>query len=324
MESAGLPLLQSLHGFSQQYPKFQLVIKSIIHSLESGSTLSQALAKHRNIFDPFFIQFIRPGEHTGQLAESFFQLHQHLLWTQSLQDQIQKAVRYPCIMLIVFLPSMAILIVCMVPPFVNFMNTLHLEIPWVTHSLFVTAGLLNDYWPFVTGALLSIAFLVKWGLKKWQTFQKWLEVTPLLGKLLRSLAMVRFFHSLNRLCSNHVNLLEALKASLLLTHSPQLNLHLAYVIRQVEYGKSLSQAMECSGFFPNSITSMIATGEQAGTLPNALGSIELHLHRQVKKQLESCIALTEPVLILIMGLFLLLIVYAVFWPLYDTLTYVNL
>jgi type II secretory pathway component PulF len=324
MESAGLPLLQSLYDFSQQSLKSQNLIKTIIHSLESGQMLSQALEKHQQIFNPLFIQFIRIGEHTGQLAECFSQLHQHLLWTRSLHDQIQKAILYPCIMLIVFLPSMATLIVCMIPPFVNFMHSMQLEVPLITHALYVTASFLRDYWPIFTSSLVIMTFVIRQSLKKWKKIQRWLERTPLLRKLLQSLAMVRLFHALNRLCANHVNLLEALKASLLLTTSPQLYLHLAYVIRQVEHGSLLSHAMECSGIFPNSITSMIATGEQAGTLPNALENIEHHLHRQVKQQLESCIALTEPALILIMGLFLLLIVYAVFWPLYDTLTFVDL
>ncbi len=321
-EKAGIPLTDSLEEIAalQDIPKLKSILQELRKDLEAGALLSTALEKYPRVFDAVFIGVIRVGEKTGKLSVAFQQLAQHLKWVDDVQVQIVKSLRYPLIMVILLCAVFYTLLTIVVPELVGFIQGASDQLPFSTRLLLATSSFLSRYF-LVLLTMGSVSFtLLAAVLKLHPQWRSRLQAAlPLVGPLHLQLALTRFCHLFALLFGSAIDVLQALQTARD-SLGPGV---LPHALRRVEYlvreGYSLSRAFEKTEAFPPMVVRMMRMGEQTSSLAETLLHVKDYVETMFKRRVDHLIGLIEPTTILLMGLLMGWVVYAIFIPLYDTL-----
>lgn len=328
MERAGVPLMDSLKELRLAHASLRSTLQCLIDDIEGGLLFSQALDKHPHIFDRVFVGLVAVGESTGHMAESLEAIATHLAWIKETHEKITQALRYPLIMAGVLMIAFVILLVVMVPELVSFLQNLGQELPWMTLVLYDVSLFLQEH-GIVTGvgvaAFGGACYFLAQNSEKLRAFFKMILLKiPLVGAIYKNIELARFSHYLAVMCQNSVNLLDALGAVVKATRDPSMKRAFGSVALKIKEGKTLSKALASTNLFPSLIIRMVMIGEDTGKLPETLAHVKDHFDRTIQRQIAIITAWIEPLLITFAGAFLILIVYSIFWPLYDSLSIVDL
>jgi len=322
---AGLPLKESVAEMAaiQDSPKLKTILEGVGRDLESGRSLSASLAKYPAVFDAVFVGVVRVGETTGQLALSFEQLGHHLKWVDEVQTQLIKALRYPLMMLILLGVVIYTLLSLVVPELVTFIQSTAVSLPFSTRLfIHLSEGLAAAFRvivPFLLGGGLGVSILFKYHPKGADWKGRFQQKLPFLGSLQTQFSLVRFCHLFAILFGSGIDVLQSLQTARE-GLSPGV---LPHAVRRVEYlvreGSSLSSAFEQVAVFPPLVVRMIRMGERTSALGQNLFHVKEYVDAVFKRRIDHLLSLLGPAMILVLGLLMGWIVYAIFLPLYDTL-----
>lgn len=325
-ENAGIPLKDSLEKLYhiQTVPKLKLVLKQVIKDVEGGVLFSKALSKHPAIFDPVFLGLITAGEKTGHFSFVLQHLFQHLKWVDDVQAKTSKALRYPCIMASVLFSIIIILITVLVPELVKFMEAFAKELPFSTRCLIFLSNFLLHHSILLFFTMPAI-FLLSFGFFKlhpkgpsWKN--RFYNILPFIGSLRNKIALSRFCHLFALMFKSGIDVIQALQTAGKELGPGQMSQGLQDVECFIKEGLSLSQAFEKVELFPPLVIQMVKVGEQTSSLERSLFHVKDYFDTILKRQVEHTIGLLEPLMILCMGGIMVWIIYALFLPLYDTLS----
>lgn len=325
-ENAGIPLKDSLKNLYhiQTVPKLKLVLKQVIKDVEGGVLFSKALSKHPAIFDPVFLGLITAGEKTGHFSFVLQHLFQHLKWVDDVQAKTSKALRYPCIMASVLFSIIIILITVLVPELVKFMEAFAKELPFSTRCLIFLSNFLLHHSILLFFTMPAI-FLLSFGFFKlhpkgpsWKN--RFYNILPFIGSLRNKIALSRFCHLFALMFKSGIDVIQALQTAGKELGPGQMSQGLQDVECFIKEGLSLSQAFEKVELFPPLVIQMVKVGEQTSSLERSLFHVKDYFDTILKRQVEHTIGLLEPLMILCMGGIMVWIIYALFLPLYDTLS----
>lgn len=322
MVSAGLPIVQSLDILAEQIEKKHLknVVAVVKKDVETGSSLSEAMGKHPKIFSDLFINMVSAGETSGMLDEILGRVAAYLEATSRLVKKISSALVYPIVVVIMAFVITLFMLIKVVPTFKGIFSGLGGELPTPTLVLMKISDTLRQYFPIVFGIMVVIAIiLVRYintskGRLQFDTF---LLKLPLVGKLVRKMAISRFARTLSTLIKSGVPILAALEIVGKTSGNKVIEVAVHNVRDSIREGESIAAPLAKSGVFPPLVVRMISVGEQTGSLEEMLSKISDFYDTDVTTSVDGLTSLIEPLVMIFLGLIIGSIVVALYMPIFK-------
>lgn len=320
--NAGLPLAQSLRTLTDQTENKKLVsiTNDILASIEGGSSLSAAFAKHPEVFNDVYIALISAGEASGTLDEAMERIANQQEKDAELIGKVRGAMVYPVIVLVVIFGVIAFMLLTVVPQIELLYRDLKKELPFITAAMVGVANFMIDFWWLVI--LLSIAgiyFLKRYigtpnGRRAFDTFK--LNV-PLFGKMFRKLYMARFTRTGQTLMASGVQMLEMLRIAARAVNNVVIAEAISRAADKVKGGKSLSSSLKNEQYVLSLVPQMIGIGEQSGGIDKMMGKAATYYENELDTTIRSISTAIEPILMVVLAVVAGIMVGAILLPVYG-------
>lgn len=321
--NAGLPLVQSLRSVSNQTTSkpLKIVLGKIIADVEAGSTLSDAMGKHPQVFNQIYVSLIAAGEASGTLDKALERLAIQQEKDADLISKIRGAMVYPVIVLLVMAAVLGFMLVKVLPQ----VQTLYEGLPGANLPLITTILLaisnfiIHQWWIVLIVVALGAFFTTRWArtLGGKRVIDKWKMHAWPIGGLFMKMYMARFARTGTTLVASGVPLLQVLQ----ITSDAINNIHIEESITRaadkVKGGKSLSDAIGNDPNFLPLVPNMIRIGEQSGSLEAMLAKTAEYYEKEVDDEVKNISTIIEPVLMVLLGVAAFVIVAAVLLPIYG-------
>ncbi|MDP2940177.1 MAG: type II secretion system F family protein [Candidatus Omnitrophota bacterium] len=319
MVDAGIPLMQSLDALQEQIGvgTFKKVIANIRDDIEVGNSLSSSFGKHPAIFDALYINMVKAGESSGMLNIILERIANYLEKTIALRRKVQSAMIYPVIVISMAIIITTVLLVKVVPTFSNIFEMLGGQLPMPTKILIFVSNLVRKWLIYVVGVLFVTSIIFNRYLRSETgrlSFDRLKLKLPVIGQLIRKIAISRFSRTLSTLTQSGVPILASLEIVAKTSGNKVVEIAVNNVRSNVREGESISQPLIKSGVFPPMVTRMIAVGEQTGELEKMLTKISDFYDEQVDVAVAGLASMIEPIIIAILGVIVGGIVIALFLP----------
>lgn len=320
--NAGIPLVEALTSVIEQTEKAAIkkVWGEIRERVKEGASFADALRGHPTVFPALYCQMVRAGEASGALNQIASRLAAYLEGQISIRSKIVSLLAYPMLMLVLSILMLFFLLGFVVPKVTAIFEDMKQALPLPTVILLYVSDLLRDYgWALILSLMIAgVAFRRHLNSPQGkEDYDRLILKVPLVGRVVRMVAVSRFTRTLATLLSSGVPLLSALE----IVEQVVGNKTIATAIRQarggVREGESLSEPLKRSGLFPHMATQMIAIGEKSGTLERMLENLSTVYDNEVEILLTRLAALLGPLIILGIGAVILFIVLAVLLPIFE-------
>jgi type IV pilus assembly protein PilC len=328
MIGAGLPMVQCLDILAKQMesPQFCKVIAEIKDSVSSGSTLSEAMGKHKKVFDDLYVNMVEAGEMGGALDTILVRLANYREKADALARKIRGALVYPAVVSIVAAGVTVAMLTFIVPIFAKMFANLGAELPGPTQMVLAISAVLQKYYLVLIG--IVVAFIV--GLKlllrndegRFQ-FDKFMLKTPLFGNLIRKAAVARFTRTLGTLIQSGVTILDALEITAKTAGNKVLQRAIKKSVVSIAEGDTITNPLKDSGVFPPMVIQMIGVGEKTGGLDEMLSKIADFYDDEVDAAVSALTSMIEPMVIVLMGIVIGFILIAMYLPMFDIIGKIN-
>lgn len=322
MIGAGLPMVQCLEILESQLEsvEFRKTANKIKESVQSGSTLSEALSKHKKIFDDLYVNMVEAGEIGGALDTILIRLAGYREKADKLARKVKGALVYPIVVAIVAAGVTFVMLTFIVPVFAKMFVGLGAELPGPTQVVLGISGFLRANLMFMFALAIGAVVAFKVGMRN-PSFRMNVDKVklrlPLLGPLIRKSAISRFTRTLSTLISSGVSILDALD----ITAKTSGNLVLQHAIRKsmmsIAEGETITAPLKECGVFPPMVTQMISVGEKTGGLDDMLSKIADFYDDEVDAAVAALTSIIEPVIIVAMGAVIGGILIAMYLPMFD-------
>jgi type IV pilus assembly protein PilC len=323
MIDAGVSLVRCLDVLSEQSqsPKLRRIIADLRYEVESGNSLSKAMAKYPTVFDNLFIGLIRAGEVGGVLEEALQRLSTFLEKDVELNRKVKAAMTYPTLVTIVAIGIVLFLTMRIVPEFAKMFRDLGLkDLPAMTQFLVDFSDfMVKKFWMVAVGGFLFwIAFKMfvrtRFGRRAYDRFR--LKV-PVFGKLNHKVTLARFSRTLSTLLASGVPILQAMETVAGAVGNEIIADAILDARARVREGDVISEPLRKSKMFPPMVVHMIAIGQESGSLDTMLSKIADFYDQEVDAAIAALTSAIEPVLIVFLGFVVGFIVIAMFLPLVN-------
>ncbi len=319
---SGVPLVRGIRGLaaSIRHEHFQSVLNDVADRLESGVSLSNAMAHHPKVFNHLFVSMINVGESTGSLDDVFKQLAFYLERDEATRKSIRSATRYPMFVVIALIIAVAIVNVKVIPRFAEMFAHFGAELPFVTRILIGMSNLFVNYWwaiiiTTVLATVGTIYFLrtrqgaMLWGRKK--------LTLPVVGDIIDRASMARYSRSFSLMLAAGVPMNQSLTLCARAIDNPYLAHKIDQIRRGVERGESLFRTHVQSNMLSPLVLQMISVGEESGRVEELLAEVAEFYEREVDYDLKKVSDRIEPILIVIMAVFVGILALGIFLPMWD-------
>lgn len=318
--NAGVPLYESLTAIEEQArsDSYHRVILSICEQIRSGTSLSVAMGAYPESFDKLYCGMVAAGEAVGALGPVLEKLTQFLSRSMKLKKQITTAMIYPGILGGFSLLIIGVLLGFVVPSLEGIFAERKLNA--FTNGVLTFSHLFRDYWWLYFPVIIASIFWGIWKLrspkgKLW--IEKNLLKVPLLNTLVIQTAVARFCRTMGTLLQGGLSMIEALRISRKIMRNVVLEKEIQIAEGKIIEGKSLSQELKRSTYFPQLVARMLAVGEESGTSVEMLNRIADMYEGEIEKTLDRVMAMAQPVILIVMGLVIGTVLLAILLPLTD-------
>jgi type IV pilus assembly protein PilC len=322
MIDAGLPLVQCLEilGGQQEHKTFKRTLIQVRQDVESGSNLADAMRKHPKVFNDLFTNMVAAGEAGGILDTILQRLATYIEKAVKLNSQVKSAMIYPVAVISIAGIVVAIILWKVIPVFASLFASLGAELPMPTRVVIALSHFIGDYW----WAMILLTVSTIYGLRRYHETYKGKRVLdglllkmPVLGMLLRKIAVARFCRTLSTLTSSGVPILDGLQITARTAGNSVVEDAIMATRKSVEEGKTISEPLGDTDVFPSMVVQMIAVGEQTGALDTMLSKIADFYEDEVDTAVAGLMKLLEPVLIAFLGVAIGGIVIAMYMPMFS-------
>ncbi|HLN32262.1 MAG TPA: type II secretion system F family protein [Gemmataceae bacterium] len=324
LQDAGLPVLRSLKILEGQMRGGLLknALMDVVDDVESGSTLSEAFAKHPKCFDRLYVNMVKAGEAGGALEVIMQRLADFKEKAQSLKRRIIGAMVYPIAVITVATLILCFIMVYIIPKFEKIFKDFDMKLPDLTLWLMQTSHWFADYWyiiplfPLAWWLLIKLIRLNRIGNYIMDRLYLWI---PVVGTLIEKTVVARTTRTLGTLVASGVPILEALSIVRETTNNAVFEKMYLRVYESIREGETIAQPLKESRLVDDMVVNMIDVGEETGELDTMLNKIADVYDEEVNVLVESLISLLEPLMIVILGLIVGTIVIALFLPMIKLL-----
>lgn len=296
------------------------VLNEVAEDIKSGVSISNALAKHKNVFSDFYVNMIKAGEETGKLTQTFSYLADYLDRQYQLTSKTKNALIYPGFVIGVFILVMCMMFVFIIPKLALIISESSAEIPFFTQLIMNVSDLLVNYGIFILIALVIFGvFLFKYLRTPSGRlhFDQLKITTPIFRSIYTKLYLSRISDNMDTMLSSGIPIVRSIE----LTSAVVGNRVFEYILRDVSEavkgGSSLSDAFSKHKEVPAIMPGMIKVGEETGSLGNILKTLGRFYAREVNEAVDTLVGLIEPVMIVILGLGVGILLSAILMPIYN-------
>jgi type IV pilus assembly protein PilC len=322
MIDAGLPLVQCLEilGGQQKNRVFQKVLFQVRQDVESGSTLADSLRKHPKVFNDLFSNMIAAGESGGILDTILQRLSTYIEKRVKLQAAVRSAMIYPTAVITIAVGVVVVILWKVIPTFAMLFQGLGATLPLPTRITIACSRFLGRFMPLIVLAMGAGAFFLN---RYYKTYKGKRQIDaailkmPIMGDLMRKIAVARFCRTLGTLIQSGVPILEGLEITARTAGNSIVEDAIMVTRKSIEEGKTISGPLEETGVFPSMVVQMISVGEQTGALDNMLSKIADFYEDEVDEAVANLMALLEPVMILFLGVMIGGIVISMYMPMFS-------
>lgn len=317
--NAGVPLVQSLSILQRQVESksFQNILQKIRNEVETGVPLSEGLAQYPKVFNRLFVNLVRAGETSGTLDTVLARIADFQEKQLALNGKIKKALTYPTIVLIFAVVITYGLIAFVVPKFAGMLTQQNTQLPLITRLVMAFSDILRGslLYILVGAAILFFAYRWYYSTKSGRRVIDDIKLRiPIFGNLIKKTAVASFARTFGLLISSGVNIIESLEITKGTANNAVVEETIDTAKSFVMVGDPMSQSLSTSKVFPPMVVSMIAIGEETGSLDSMLGKVADFYDREVDEAVESMTAAIEPIMIVFLGGLVLIIILAMFLP----------
>jgi type IV pilus assembly protein PilC len=322
MINAGLPLVQALDILVKQTDSrvLQATLEDVLHDVESGNTLADALRQHPKVFSPLYVNMVAAGETGGILDTILLRLSVFLEKNEALARKVKGAMIYPAVISLVAVSAIVVLLLFVIPTFQSMFASFDQQLPLPTRIVIGMSAVLQGYWWAMLAAVGGGAFLFR----RWLatpggrlTFDRSMLKVPVLGNLARKSAVARFTRTLGTLLSSGVAILDGLEITARTSGNRVIHDAIMKSRSSIAGGESISQPLRQSGVFPPMVTQMINVGEETGDLDGMLTKVADFYDDEVDVAVESLLKAMEPAMIVILGTVVGGMIVAMYLPIFG-------
>ncbi|GMV99078.1 MAG: fimbrial assembly protein PilC [Candidatus Hydrogenedentota bacterium] len=316
---AGMPLVEAMSALMQQTSNSRLrkIIFDARDRVNEGVTLADALEPHKRVFSELYRNMVRAGEQSGALEQVLFRLADITERQVKLKNKVTSLLAYPILMLLVGLGVIVFLMMVIVPKITEIFAKQKQELPFVTKALIGTCNFIGDWW-FVILLAIAAAF-VAWriwvskdaGRRRWDRIKLRL---PLFGPLYIKMICVRFARTLGTMLESGLVMIKALEVVKTVVQNRVIEEGMDEVKSSVRRGRDLSIPLKEMGHFPPMLIHMVELGERSGEMESMLIKVAETYEEDVELTINGLVSLLEPVIILVMGLFVGFLVMSILMP----------
>ncbi|MBZ5524386.1 MAG: type II secretion system F family protein [Acidobacteriia bacterium] len=322
MIDAGLPLVQCLEilAGNQENPAFQKCLTGVRTTVEGGATLSNAMRQYPKIFDDLTTNMVEAGEAGGILDTILQRLSTYLEKSVKLKAAVKSALIYPVSVITIASLVVGALLKYVVPIFANMFTSMNVELPFPTMIVIGASRFVGRFWWVIIGLIVLTFFgigQVRKDPKGRYITDKFMLNLPVLGSVLRKIAVARFTRTLGTLITSGVPILEGLAITARTSGNAVLEEALMKVRKAVEEGRTIVDPLRESGVFPNMVTQMIGVGEATGAMDAMLQKIADFYEDEVDAATKNMLTLMEPLMIGFLGVVVGGIVISLYLPMFS-------
>jgi type IV pilus assembly protein PilC len=325
MIDAGLPLVQCLDilGNQEEDKNFAAVILATRTEVESGASLADAMRKFPKTFDPLFTNMIAAGEAGGILDTILKRLATYIEKAVKLAGQVKSAMIYPIAVVVIAGGVVGVILWKVIPTFASLFAGLGADLPLPTRIVIALSDNLVSYFPFllVGGGAAGYMF------KRYYATEGGRRVVdaaslkaPVLGNIMRKIAVARFCRTLSTLISSGVPILDGLEITGKTSGNAIIEDAIMTTRKSIERGETISVPLKDTKVFPAMVTQMIGVGEATGALDTMLGKIADFYEEEVDTAVAGLLTLLEPIMIAVLGIVVGGIVIAMYLPIFDLIS----
>jgi type II secretory pathway component PulF len=320
--ASGIPITTGLNDLAaaSEHSKLKFVIEDVLASINAGSSLSAAFERHPNVFDTLYVSIVRAGETSGSLDRVLADLGVFLEWKADLRREVIQMMIYPMMVLGAITGLIILLATVVFPQFASILNQSKGPIPLPTQILFFLSTVFRLYWWVLVG-LVAGAVTAFW---LWlrtpngrSTFDALKLKIPVVGNLVRDIALSRFCHFFQILFSAGVDISETLTIVEMLIGNAVLADATRVVRNEIRAGNSLSASLADTGRFPTMVIRMFHIGEASGQLVGSLQKTCRYYDKEIPATIKRVFSIMEPVLYVFLAVIVLTVALAIYMPLYQ-------
>jgi len=308
MIDAGLPLVQCLEilGTQSESKPLKDILLQVKETVEGGSTFAEALKKHPKVFDELYVNLVGAGEVGGILDTILNRLATYIEKNMKLRKKVKGAMVYPICIVLVALIVLGVLLYYVIPVFEKMFADFGAKqaLPGMTQSLIDLSRWMRHNWYIVLGVIIGIPTAIHF-FKRWPKGQylwdKFMLKLPLIGGLLRKVAVARFSRTLGTMVSSGVPILDALNIVAKSAGNKVVEEGVLYAREKISEGRTMAEPLAESGVFPGMVVQMIAVGESTGALDQMLAKIADFYDEEVDVAVDALTSLMEPFMLVFLG-----------------------
>lgn len=325
MIDAGLPLVQCLDILAGQQSNkvFAGVLKDVKNSVEQGASFSDALRRHPKVFDELFVNLVHAGEVGGILDTIMSRLSIYLEKRQKLVRQVRGALVYPSIVIVIAAGVMTVLLTFVIPAFERMFKDFgggKDALPKLTQIIVALSHGFVSYLPFIVVAVIIATIAVVYtyrtpGGKRF--FHQTILRLPLLGPVLRKIAVARFTRTLGTLLQSGVPILDALDICARTSGNVVIESGILHVRQRISEGRNMAEPLMEANVFPDMVVQMIAVGEQTGALDQMLSKIADFYEEETDIAVAALTSALEPILMVGVGGMVGVVLVAMYLPIFS-------
>ena len=322
ISKSGIPLVRGIRGLaaSIRHAHFREVLNDVADRLEAGSGLSVAMARHPHIFNNLFVSMINVGESSGNLEAVFLQLAYYMERDEETRKRIKTATRYPTFVMIALAIAITVVNIAVIPKFAEMFAQFKAPLPLVTKILIGTSYVFVHYWWLLIMVVGAITGGLIWYLSTPAGAEKWGEKKlkmPIIGDIIDRASMARYTRSFGLMLRAGVPLNLALTLCSRAIDNPYLSNKIDNIRKGIERGESLTRTHVAAQMFSPLVLQMISVGEESGQVEELLTEVAEFYEREVDYDLKTLSDKIEPLLIVIMAVFVTILALGIFLPMWD-------
>ena len=316
---AGVPMKEALQMLSEQTENKWLkrAISEVLLNVEKGNTLADSMRSQPDIFPPMLVNMVEAGEQSGSLEMAFSRMAVHFEKEAKLKATIKKATIYPIILVIAAIGVIAVMLLFVIPIFIDMFADLDIEMPAITMFVMNSSKWMTSHWYVVLAMIVGVVATYKLIYRTTQgrlTIDRIKMKMPLFGKLTVKTACSQFARTMSTLLMSGISTIDALETTSKIVNNIHYTNAMLKAREEVMKGVPLSEPLEASGIFPPMVYHMTGIGEETGNVEEMLEKMADYYDEEVEMTTQSVLAAMEPIIILFMALIIGTLVIAVISP----------
>lgn len=326
MTRAGLPILEALADLRDSFgnASFSEVLSNLMASVESGKTMSQAMAEFPQIFDDVFVSLINVGEQSGELPNVMEKLTESLKWQDELIAKAKTVILYPAFVGVVVMAVTLFMMLYVVPQMVDFIREMGEELPIHTRALIAFSNFLSAHWWWAVPMPGVVFLLIRMQARRNErvrfTVDGWKLNAWYVGPIQTKLILSRFSSYFALCYSSGLDILASLRIAEDIVGNAVIRKSVQEISSGIADGKELSASIEATKMFPPLVVRMVRMGESTGLLDKALDNVSYFYDREVTEAIDRLKAIIEPAMTVVLGAMMGWIMLSVLGPIYETIS----